>query len=191
MIRNGVPDVLRGEVWQYLAKVQIDPDLTQTYRLLLGKECPSEQVILRDIHRTFPAHEYFKKAGGEGQESLYRISKAYSLYDEEVSYCQGLSFLAAALLLHMPEEQAFCTLVKIMFDYGLRDLFKLGLNVLHLRFYQLQRLTEDYVPDLFAHFYNLGVETHMYASQWFLTLFTAKFPLQMVYFIVDLFLSEV
>ncbi|KAK6111866.1 Rab-GTPase-TBC domain family protein [Brugia pahangi] len=190
LIRNGVPDVLRGEVWQYLAKVQIDPDLTQTYRLLLGKECPSEQVILRDIHRTFPAHEYFKEAGGEGQESLYRISKAYSLYDEEVSYCQGLSFLAAALLLHMPEEQAFCTLVKIMFDYGLRDLFKLGLNVLHLRFYQLQRLTEDYVPDLFAHFYNLGVETHMYASQWFLTLFTAKFPLQMVYFIVDLFLSE-
>lgn len=42
----------------------------------------------------------------------------------------------------MPEEQAFCTLVKIMFDYGLRDLFKLGLDVLHLRFYQLQRLTE-------------------------------------------------
>ncbi|VDO60248.1 unnamed protein product, partial [Onchocerca flexuosa] len=101
LIRNGVPDVLRGEVWQYLAKVQIDPDLTQTYRLLLGKECPSEQVILRDIHRTFPAHEYFKEAGGEGQESLYRISKAYSLYDEEVSYCQGLSFLAAALLLHV------------------------------------------------------------------------------------------
>uniref|UniRef100_A0A915C2F0 Rab GTPase-activating protein 1 n=2 Tax=Ascarididae TaxID=6250 RepID=A0A915C2F0_PARUN len=89
-----------------------------------------------------------------------------------------------------PEEQAFCTLVKIMFDYGLRDLFKLGFDVLHLRFYQLQRLTEDYVPDLFAHFYDLGVETHMYASQWFLTLFTAKFPLQMVYFIVDLFLSE-
>jgi len=29
----------------------------------------------------------------------------------------------------------------------------------------------------------------MYASQWFLTLFTAKFPLQMVFFIVDLFLS--
>ncbi|VDK51014.1 unnamed protein product [Anisakis simplex] len=190
LMRNGVPDILRGEVWQYLAKVQIDPDLTQTYRLLLGKECPSEQVILRDIHRTFPAHEYFKEAGGDGQESLFRISKAYSLYDEEVSYCQGLSFLAAALLLHMPEEQAFCTLVKIMFDYGLRDLFKLGFDVLHLRFYQLQRLTEDYIPDLFAHFYDLGVETHMYASQWFLTLFTAKFPLQMVYFIVDLFLSE-
>jgi hypothetical protein len=52
----------------------------------------------------------------------------------------GLSFLGAALLLHMPEEQAFCVLVKIMFDYGLRELFKLGFDALHLRFYQLQRL---------------------------------------------------
>jgi hypothetical protein len=42
----------------------------------------------------------------------------------------------------MPEEQAFCVLVKIMFDYGLRDLFKLGFDALHLRFYQLQRLVE-------------------------------------------------
>lgn len=40
----------------------------------------------------------------------------------------------------MPEEKAFCTLVKIMFDYQLRDLFKLGFDSLHLRFYQLTRL---------------------------------------------------
>lgn len=50
---------------------------------------------------------------------------------------------------------------------------------------------QDYIPDLFPHLYELGVECHMYASQWFLTLFTAKFPLQMVFHIIDLFLSEV
>ncbi|PAV65018.1 hypothetical protein WR25_08345 isoform B [Diploscapter pachys] len=187
---GGVPDVLRGEIWQLLAKVNSDAELHSTYHLLLDKECPSEQVILRDIHRTFPAHEYFRTSGGEGQEALYKISKAYSLYDEEVSYCQGLSFLAASLLLHMPEEKAFCTLVKIMFDYQLRDLFKLGFDSLHLRFYQLTRLLNDYLPDLNAHMEHIGIETHMYASQWFLTLFTAKFPLQMVFFIVDLFLCE-
>ncbi|KAJ1356632.1 hypothetical protein KIN20_014371 [Parelaphostrongylus tenuis] len=190
LIHNGVPDVLRGEVWRLLAKVHLDPELVNTYHLLLGKDCPSEQVILRDIHRTFPAHENFKEAGGGGQESLYKISKAYSLYDEEVSYCQGLSFLAASLLLHMNEEQAFCTLVKIMYDYQLRDLFKLGFDSLHLRFYQLTRLLKEYESNLAAHLDHIGVETHMYASQWFLTLFTAKFPLQMVFFIVDLFLSE-
>ena len=42
---------------------------------------------------------------------------------------QGLSFLAASLLLHMPEEQAFCVLVRVMFHYGLRDLFKVKFTV--------------------------------------------------------------
>ena len=32
-------------------------------------------MIMWDIHRTFPAHEYFKSSGGEGQEMLYKISK--------------------------------------------------------------------------------------------------------------------
>lgn len=27
--------------------------------------------------------------------------KAYSVYDEEINYCQGVSFLAASLLLHV------------------------------------------------------------------------------------------
>ncbi|CAI5456391.1 unnamed protein product [Caenorhabditis angaria] len=190
LILNGIPDQLRGQVWQLLSKADKCQDIIDAYTSLLLKECPSEQVIMRDIHRTFPAHDHFKQSGGEGQEALYKISKAYSLYDEEVSYCQGLSFLAASLLLHMPEEQAFCTLVKIMFDYGLRDLFKLGFDNLHLRFYQLTSLLKDYLPDLHQHLELIGIETHMYASQWFLTLFTAKFPLQMVFFILDLFLCE-
>ena len=48
----------------------------------------------------------------------------------------------------MPEEQAFCVLVKIMSDYGFRNMFKDGFEVLHLRFYQLDRLLEEYLPDI-------------------------------------------
>ncbi|CAI2355522.1 unnamed protein product [Caenorhabditis sp. 36 PRJEB53466] len=191
LVLDGIPDKFRGHVWQLLANVATEEEeLIQKYRRYLEKPCPSEQVIMRDIHRTFPAHEHFKVSGGDGQQSLYRLSKVYSLYDEEVSYCQGLSFLAASLLLHMSEEYAFCTLVKIMFNYGLRDLFKLGFDNLHLRFFQLTFLMKDYLPDLWKHLNHIGIETHMYASQWFLTLFTAKFPLQMVFFILDLFLSK-
>ena len=39
----------------------------------------------------------------------------------------------------MPEEQAFHVLVKIMFDYKMRDLFKNGFEDLHLKFFQLER----------------------------------------------------
>lgn len=42
----------------------------------------------------------------------------------------------------MPEEQAFCVLTKIMFDYGMRNLFKQGFEELHLKFYQLERLLQ-------------------------------------------------
>lgn len=65
------------------------------------QESSCETVIQRDIARTFPAHDFFKEAGGLGQDSLYRVSKAYAVYDSEVGYCQGLSFLAATLLLHV------------------------------------------------------------------------------------------
>ncbi|KAJ6654679.1 hypothetical protein lerEdw1_006701, partial [Lerista edwardsae] len=91
----------------------------------------------------------------------------------------------------MPEEQAFCVLVKIMYDYGLRDLYKNNLEDLRSKFYQLEKLIQEQLPDLYSHFLEQNLEAHMYASQWFLTLFTAKFPLCMVFHIIDLLLCEV
>jgi hypothetical protein len=187
----GVPEALRGEVWQRMTGASLQQEeIVETYRILITKESPDEKVILRDIHRTFPAHDFFKESGGVGQESLYRIAKAYSVYDSDIGYCQGQSFLIASLLLQMPEEQAFGVLVKIMHNHGLRDMFRENFEQLQLRLYQLERLIEATMPDLWNHFSECGLEAHMYASQWFLTVFTAKFPLFLVMRVLDLFLLE-
>ncbi len=37
----------------------------------------------------------------------------------------------------MPEEEAFIMLVKIMYDYHVREMFKSGFAELHLKFYQV------------------------------------------------------
>ncbi|XP_077139639.1 rab GTPase-activating protein 1-like isoform X3 [Ranitomeya variabilis] len=50
---------------------------------------------------------------------------------------------------------------------------------------------QEYIADLYTHFLEISLEAHMYASQWFLTLFTAKFPLYMVFHIIDLLLCEI
>ncbi|XP_017485227.1 PREDICTED: rab GTPase-activating protein 1-like isoform X2 [Rhagoletis zephyria] len=190
LVRLGIPEALREKIWQKLANVEGKTEMLDMYKILITKETKCETVIQRDIHRTFPAHKCFKETGGSGQDALFKVSKAYAVYDSEVGYCQGLSFIAASLLLHMPEEDAFCVLVALMYDYGLRDLYKQGFEVLYLRLYQLDRLIKDQLPKLHEHFAACGIETHMYASQWFLTLFTARFPLSFVFHVLDVFLLD-
>jgi Rab GTPase-activating protein 1 len=58
LVRQGIPDALRAEVWQRLAGDS--DDVMDQYRILISKESSCESVIQRDISRTFPAHDFFK-----------------------------------------------------------------------------------------------------------------------------------
>ena len=44
------------------------------------------KICRRDIARTYPEHDFFKKKGGVGQESLFNVMKAYSIHDREVCH---------------------------------------------------------------------------------------------------------
>ncbi|KAI8603007.1 rab-GTPase-TBC domain-containing protein [Dissophora ornata] len=188
MIQKGVPAALRGLIWQLLAKSK-DAQLEASYAELLKSTSSHEKQITRDMSRTFPNHEYFQ-AEGLGQESLFNVVKAYSLYDKEVGYCQGLSFVVGPLLLNMPDEEAFCVLVRLMNTYDMRGHFTPDMNMLQLRLYQYEQLMEETVPLVYKHFQNQGIQSTMYASQWFMTLFAYKFPLDLVFRIYDILFVE-
>ena len=90
----------------------------------------------------------------------------------------------------MPEQEAFCLLVRLMNHYKLRDLFIQDMPGLHMHLYQFERLLEDFEPALYCHLHRKGISPHLYATQWFLTLFAYRFPLQLVLRIYDLIFSE-
>ena len=114
-VGQGVPRHHRGEIWKFLVEqchlkhlfLSKEQPKEMPYKELLKQLTSQPHTILIDLGRTFPTHRYYSAQLGAGQLSLYNILKACSLLDEEVGYCQGHSFVAGILLLHMGEEEAF------------------------------------------------------------------------------------
>ncbi|XP_047408642.1 TBC1 domain family member 4 isoform X1 [Sciurus carolinensis] len=193
-LREGVPKSRRGEIWQFLAlqyrlrhrlpNKHQPPDTS--YKELLKRLTAQQHAILVDLGRTFPTHPYFSVQLGAGQLSLFNLLKAYSLLDSEVGYCQGISFVAGVLLLHMSEEQAFEMLKFLMYDLGFRKQYRPDMMSLQIQMYQLSRLLHDYHRDLYNHLEENEISPSLYAAPWFLTLFASQFPLGFVARVFDI-----
>ncbi|XP_064225202.1 TBC1 domain family member 4 isoform X5 [Aotus nancymaae] len=194
LLKEGVPKSRRGEIWQFLAlqyrlrhrlpNKQQPPDIS--YKELLKQLTAQQHAILVDLGRTFPTHPYFSVQLGAGQLSLFNLLKAYSLLDKEVGYCQGISFVAGVLLLHMSEEQAFEMLKFLMYDLGFRKQYRPDMMSLQIQMYQLSRLLHDYHRDLYNHLEENEISPSLYAAPWFLTLFASQFSLGFVARVFDI-----
>ncbi|CRG90832.1 EVI5-like protein [Talaromyces islandicus] len=187
-IRAGVPAPLRGVVWPSIAGAR-DTHLFEEFGRLCGESSPYENLIGKDIGRSFPNVEMFRDPNGEGQQMLARVLKCFSLYDAKIGYCQGLGFVVGPLLMHMTDAESFCVLIRLMEHYDLRSCFLPDLSGLHLRIYQFQNLLSRHLPALFTHMETLGVEP-IYVSQWFLSFFAVTCPLPMLLRIYDVLLLE-
>ncbi|KAJ5662746.1 hypothetical protein N7462_011672 [Penicillium macrosclerotiorum] len=245
-IKRGIPQTIRGVIWQILADCRIG-ELEDTYRELVARgtdkdqrrpsvqmngsiekesttssrssirsnnsgsatqptsvaaspsaETDSEKLakeqaaLLKKAKDDATALQKLGKnhSTGFGQESLFGLCKAYALYDEAVGYAQGMNFIVMPLLFNMDEIDAFELLVKLMNKYKLREMFIQDMPGLHRSLYQFERLLEDLEPALYCHLRRRGVPPQLYATQWFLTLFAYRFPLQLVLRIYDLIFEE-
>ncbi|KAF7730725.1 hypothetical protein EC973_001674 [Apophysomyces ossiformis] len=178
---KGIPSRLRGALWQSMSRSSDNHLETMYDRLVQEDESPYGTAIDRDI-------KHFSSS--PKNEALARLLKAYSVYDANVGYCQGLTYLATPLLATMPEKQAFCVFVRLMELYDMRMLFMLNMEGLHLRLHQFQTLLAQSCPELEAHLNRLSIHPAMYASQWYLTLFAQHFPESAVMRIYDLALAQ-
>jgi len=194
LVRKGIPPNLRTIAWQLLSSNACEKingkEIRSKFQEYCGSSSSCEKIIKRDITRTFPEIDYFKDERGPGQGALFNVMKAYSIHDPEVGYCQGSAFLVGVLLLNMPEEDAFLVLVRMMEDYRLREIYKPTMAELGLCMYQLESLVQELLPELSRHFESQNFHTSMYASSWFLTLFTSSLPLSLASRVIDTFLSE-
>ena len=95
----------------------LDPSLTNP---------DNESRIKKDITRTFNSYpetlqylrsEYknFEWKSDEGLKMLHNVLVAYSNYDTQIGYVQGINYIVGMLLMHIQdEEKAFWCLLYIM-----------------------------------------------------------------------------
>lgn len=193
LIRQGIPEFLRGSVWQKLALSREllnkhPKDIYEQMRRV--QSAPCEGDIVRDINRTFPKHVLYRDKQGLGQQQLLNVLRAYSIFNAEVGYCQGMGFICGVLLMYVGEDDAFLMLISLLENYRMAGLFMPNLPLLNKYFFQLQRLLEMNLPRLHEHLTEQGVEPTMYASQWFMTVCIYNLPFSTVVRVWDIFLAE-
>ena len=80
-VRKGIPEGMRGLAWIKIAGLkEFKAGKENIYKTLLSKinnpnfiDQKEEDVIIRDLHRTFPKNMLFNTKLGDGQRSLFKI----------------------------------------------------------------------------------------------------------------------
>jgi len=189
--RFGIPNEFRGVFWQKMShSVEMKHKNVGLYQKLLATPSLYQKNIEADVHRSFP-NATIKKAVDTPEKlvSLYNVLHAYSVLDKLVSYCQGMNYMVAVLLMFMEEEDAFWVLVNIMYHYGMSGLYRDDTPVLADYMHFFHEIAKQYYPRIISHFDEQGFLPNMYVTEWFTTLFVYRLPLDTVVRIWDFFFT--
>ena len=189
--RKGIPDSLRSYVWQLFAETK------KYHEENIFKKLDSEKVkedleivIIKDLDRTYPNCQLFKDKYGNGQRKLYKVLSNYSKYNKSTGYVQGMGFIAAVFLTYMDEESTFFMLHSLMKKYKLEGFYLPGFPELKKTFYILLNLEKKFIPKVYELFKKEGMMPSMYASEWFICLFSRNLEFHSLVRIFDVFLLE-
>ncbi|XP_037303721.2 USP6 N-terminal-like protein isoform X2 [Pungitius pungitius] len=176
-VYKGIPQQLRGRAWALVL------DVERAKRENEGKyERMKDQARLYsteikqidlDINRTFRNHVMFMDRFGVKQQSLFNVLSAYSVYNTEVSYCQGMSQIAALFLMYMNEEDAFWALSQLLTNkrHGMHGFFVPGFPKLQRFQLHHDQIVSKLIPKLKKHLDREQMSAGIYCTKWFLQCF--------------------
>jgi len=158
-----------GVWWAALCAEQLaTSEPPDTYERLVEEarlaESPTLTVVERDIPRTFPERPDFQVGDAPGR--LRRVLRAYTVRN---TYCQGMSFVAATLLHHMPEREAFWALAAIAERFLPEGYFSEDLRGVYMdQHLAFAVFLPHRLPRLAAHFNKLEFPLTLIGLRWYL-----------------------
>ena len=155
-------------------------------------ENPNEEYkIVKDLNRTLPQLNLFTEEYQTGNNKLFNLLKAYSCYDHNLGYVQGMNYLAAILLIHIQDEvKAFWCLVYLLFRKNWRRIYDNNTPKLMslLEIVQMRLMKDD--PELLDHLESEGVQMEAAFSPLFITIFIYSIPISIATRIFEYFIVE-
>lgn len=190
-VRKGIPSGIRQKVWPLLASVdQFQKSAQFDYNELVEtKDFPYKNDISVDLPRTFPNHMLFKGQDSVGIQSLNNILKALSLTFKEMGYCQGLNFIGASLLMYMNDEEAYWMLYSLMQKYECLPIYQ-NVGNIYIKLYAFDKLLGKFLPKVLQQLSKFNIQSVLYATPWFMTLYSSVLPFNLFLRTFDIFLLE-
>uniref|UniRef100_A0A673M236 TBC1 domain family member 14-like n=1 Tax=Sinocyclocheilus rhinocerous TaxID=307959 RepID=A0A673M236_9TELE len=149
----------------------------------------SLELIKLDISRTFPSLCIFQQ-GGPYHDVLHSILGAYTCYRPDVGYVQGMSFIAAVLILNMNTADAFIAFANLLNKPCQMAFYRVDHSLMLTYFATFEVFFEENLPKLFAHFKNNSLSSDIYLIDWIFTLYSKSLPLDIACRVWDVFCRD-
>ncbi|KAJ8904939.1 hypothetical protein NDN08_001452 [Rhodosorus marinus] len=157
---------------------------------LLLKAISTHKMILLDLPRTYPELEIFRNENSPYRQHLLEVLEAFVCFRPEVGYSQGMSFLAALLLLYMEPADAFMVFTNILTSSCFVNFYRMKMPEVKMYMYAHEKFLKEELPYLYSHFKKLGIHPEMYMVKWIMCLFCQLLPLECTCRIWDFFFLD-
>ncbi|EDO36872.1 predicted protein, partial [Nematostella vectensis] len=147
------------------------------------------ELIMLDVSRTFPSLCIFQE-GGPFHDVLHSILGAYTCYRPDVGYVQGMSFIAAVLLLNLEPPDAFISFANLLNKPCQLAFFRVDHPMMKAYFATFEILLSEFLNKLHEHFHHESFSPDMYLIDWIFTLFSKSLPLDVACRVWDVFCRD-